>query len=76
MDQFSYIANADTAVIADLYESYLQDPNSVDVSWQNFFKGFDFYTSWNANGSSEVSLSTNGVATKAGAATADVLTIE
>lgn len=76
MDQFSYIANADTAVIADLYESYLQDPNSVDVSWQNFFKGFDFYTSWNANGSSEVSLSTNGVATKAGAATADVLTIQ
>ena len=43
MDQFSYIANADTAAISDLYESYLQDPNSVDISWQNFFKGFDFY---------------------------------
>jgi 2-oxoglutarate dehydrogenase E1 component len=46
MDQFSYIANADTAVIADFYAAYQQDPNSVDVSWQNFFKGFDFYQSW------------------------------
>lgn len=52
MDQFSYIANADTAVIADLYESYLQNPASVDQSWQDFFKGFDFYSSWNNNGSS------------------------
>ena len=47
MDQFSYIANADTAAISDLYESYLQDPNSVDISWQNFFKGFDFHATWN-----------------------------
>lgn len=47
MDQFSYIANADTAAISDLYESYLKDPNSVDISWQNFFKGFDFHATWN-----------------------------
>lgn len=47
MDQFSYIANADTAAISDLYESYLQDSNSVDISWQNFFKGFDFHAAWN-----------------------------
>ena len=46
MDQFSYIANADTAVISDLYDAYLQDPNSVDTSWQSFFKGFDFHASW------------------------------
>lgn len=49
MDQFSYIANADTAAISDLYESYLQDSNSVDVSWQNFFKGFDFHAAWNGS---------------------------
>lgn len=55
MDQFSYIANADTAVISDLYESYQQDPNSVDASWQNFFKGFDFYASWSGEAT------TNGV---------------
>ena len=53
MDQFSYIANADTAAISDLYESYLQDPNSVDISWQNFFKGFDFHAAFNgSNGAS------------------------
>jgi 2-oxoglutarate dehydrogenase E1 component len=57
MDQFSYIANADTAAISDLYESYLKDVNSVDVSWQNFFKGYDFHAGWSgsesgSNGSS------------------------
>ena len=49
MDQFSYIANADTAAISNLYESYLQDSNSVDISWQNFFKGFDFHAKWNGS---------------------------
>jgi 2-oxoglutarate dehydrogenase E1 component len=53
MDQFSYIANADTAAISDLYESYLKDVNSVDASWQNFFKGYDFHAGWSgSNGSS------------------------
>ncbi|MHA8092463.1 2-oxoglutarate dehydrogenase E1 component [Aquirufa regiilacus] len=46
MDPFSYVANADTQVIADLYEAYKQDPNSVDSSWRDFFKGFDFSHTW------------------------------
>ncbi len=46
MDPFSYVANADTQVIADLYEAYKQDPNSVDSSWRDFFKGFDFSQTW------------------------------
>ena len=46
MDPFSYVANADTQVIADLYDAYKQDPNSVDSSWRDFFKGFDFSQSW------------------------------
>lgn len=50
MDSFSYIANADVAVINDLYEQYKKDPQSVDESWQNFFKGFDFNQSYNSNG--------------------------
>jgi 2-oxoglutarate dehydrogenase E1 component len=62
MDQFSYIANADTAAISDLYESYLKDPNSVDTSWQNFFKGFDFHASWNDSEGVSNGIS-NGVAT-------------
>ncbi|MFN8356418.1 MAG: 2-oxoglutarate dehydrogenase E1 component [Spirosomataceae bacterium] len=59
MDPFSYIANADTAVIDELYRAYQQDPTSVDESWQNFFKGFDFSAAWldengKANGNGHV----------------------
>jgi len=65
MDQFSYIANADTAVISDLYDAYLQDPNSVDTSWQSFFKGFDFHASWaEANGEGVAAGSSNGTVDK------------
>jgi 2-oxoglutarate dehydrogenase E1 component len=60
MDPFSYVANADTQVIADLYEAYKQDPNSVDSSWRDFFKGFDFSQTWLGDGA------------PAGAASADV----
>ena len=42
MDQYSYVANSDAAYIDQLYQSYKQDPASVDTSWQQFFKGFDF----------------------------------
>ena len=50
MDQFSYIANGDVAAIESLYQQYLQNPESVDVSWQNFFKGFEFSKAWGTNG--------------------------
>jgi 2-oxoglutarate dehydrogenase E1 component len=46
MDQFSYIANADVVAIEALYSQFKQDPNSVDESWQNFFKGFEFSQQW------------------------------
>lgn len=46
MDPFSFVANSDTQVISDLYDAYIQDPNSVDTSWRDFFKGFDFSQSW------------------------------
>ncbi len=42
MDKYSYIANAHGAYIDGLYESYKEDPESVDESWQKFFEGFDF----------------------------------
>ncbi len=49
MDSFSFLANADVAAISDLYESYKSDQNSVDESWQKFFKGFDFSLTWGAD---------------------------
>ncbi len=42
MDKFSYLSNIDPDKLDDLYNSYKSDPSSVDVSWQNFFKGFEF----------------------------------
>lgn len=51
MDAFSYVANADTQVIADLYEAYKKNPDSVDSSWRDFFKGYDFSQSYSSEGS-------------------------
>ncbi|MXV16942.1 2-oxoglutarate dehydrogenase E1 component [Hufsiella ginkgonis] len=42
MDNLSYLSNADTAYIESLYQSYKEDPGSVDFGWQKFFEGFDF----------------------------------
>lgn len=42
MDKFSYLGNADVNAIEELFIKYQKDPASVDASWQDFFKGFDF----------------------------------
>lgn len=42
MDKFSYLSNADTSSIEDLFQQYLKDNNSVDSGWQKFFEGFEF----------------------------------
>lgn len=49
MDKYSYISNAHTNYIDELYASYKADPSSVDQSWQKFFEGFEF--GQNNNGS-------------------------
>lgn len=51
MDKFSYISNADVGYIDELYQSYKEDPNNVDPSWQKFFEGFEFsQTKFGKNG--------------------------
>jgi len=42
MDRYSYISNAHGSYIDELYESYKNDPESVDGTWQKFFEGFEF----------------------------------
>jgi 2-oxoglutarate dehydrogenase E1 component len=42
MDKFSYVGNSDVVAIEALYSQFLKDPNSVDKTWQDFFKGFEF----------------------------------
>src|SRR5690554_1109102 len=41
MDKLSYLSNADSGYVDALYQSYLEDPESVDFGWQKFFEGFD-----------------------------------
>lgn len=42
MDRFSFLNAAHTEFFADLYEQYLQNPDSIEPSWRAFFQGFDF----------------------------------
>lgn len=54
MDQFSYIANADVAAMDALFQQYKENPSSVDESWQNFFKGFEFNQTFNETSSNGI----------------------
>lgn len=52
MDKFSYVGTSDVNAIESLFLQYNQDPNSVDASWRDFFKGFEFArTSYESEGS-------------------------
>ncbi|MCM4155204.1 2-oxoglutarate dehydrogenase E1 component [Gramella sp. AN32] len=42
MDRFSFLNAAHTAYFAELYDQYLQYPDSVEPSWRAFFQGLDF----------------------------------
>jgi 2-oxoglutarate dehydrogenase E1 component len=42
MDKFSYLGNSDVNAIEELFVQYQKDPNLVDKTWQDFFKGFEF----------------------------------
>jgi 2-oxoglutarate dehydrogenase E1 component len=42
MDRFSFLNAAHTEFFAQLYDQYLENPDSIDTSWRVFFQGFDF----------------------------------
>jgi len=42
MDKYSFLNAAHTAYFAELYDQYLQNPDSVEPSWRAFFQGYDF----------------------------------
>ncbi|MBA2614042.1 MAG: 2-oxoglutarate dehydrogenase E1 component [Bacteroidetes bacterium] len=51
MDKFSYVGTSDVSAIEQLFLQYTQDANSVDASWRDFFKGFEFAkTSYDGDG--------------------------
>jgi len=41
-DKHSYLGNADPAVIEQLYEQFLKNPDSLDAGWRAFFEGYEF----------------------------------
>ena len=42
MDKFSFLGALHTGLIEEMYDKYLQDPQSIEEEWRNFFQGFDF----------------------------------
>ncbi|MDC8005930.1 2-oxoglutarate dehydrogenase E1 component [Aureisphaera galaxeae] len=42
MDRFSFLNAVHPEYLADLYDKYLQFPDSIEPSWRSFFQGFDF----------------------------------
>lgn len=41
MDKFSFLNAAHSGFIANLYDQYLTNPDSVEPSWKSFFQGYD-----------------------------------
>lgn len=62
MDRFSFLNAAHSEFFAQLYNDYLENPDSVEPSWRSFFQGFDFgMTTYNDENSSSIqSSSENG----------------
>ncbi len=42
MDRFSFLNTVSTEYIEELYQQYLESPDSIEPSWKAFFQGFDF----------------------------------
>ena len=42
MDELTYLGNADSSAIEELYNRFRSDPESVETGWRRFFEGFEF----------------------------------
>ena len=42
MDKFSFLGALHTGMIEQMYDKFVQDPQSIEEEWSNFFQGFDF----------------------------------
>jgi len=42
MDKHSFIGNTDIQTLEKLYQQYKNNPDELDESWTNFFRGFEF----------------------------------
>ncbi len=65
MKDFSFITNSHPAAIEAMYQTYLQDPTSIDAELLKFFKGFDFAIA-HSNGNSGATISNEPTEAKSG----------
>ncbi|MCT4665468.1 MAG: 2-oxoglutarate dehydrogenase E1 component [Flavobacteriales bacterium] len=42
MDKFSFLGSIHGAFVEDIYQQYLEDPDSVMPTWRSFFQGYHF----------------------------------
>ena len=42
MDKYSFLGSLDVNMIEEMYNQYINDPQSVEEEWIKFFQGFDF----------------------------------
>ena len=42
MDKYSFIGAIHSNMIEMMYDKYIQNPESVEEGWRNFFQGFEF----------------------------------
>jgi 2-oxoglutarate dehydrogenase E1 component len=64
MKDFSYITNSHPAYIESLYQSFVNDPASIDSEMKKFFEGFDFAVNsgiGGPKGNAQAELSDSGV---------------
>ena len=45
MDRFSFLNTVHTGFIEELYQQYLESPDTVEPSWKSFFQGYDLANS-------------------------------
>ena len=56
-NDYAHLNSSDNHYIDSLYEQFQTDPASVDDSWAQFFKGFEFRKSYDSPASSSQSFS-------------------
>ena len=42
MDKFSFLGNTDINTLEKFYRQYIENPDELEETWRNFFKGFEF----------------------------------
>jgi 2-oxoglutarate dehydrogenase E1 component len=59
MNDFAYVSSSDNSFIDSLYADFRRNPDSVDTSWRQFFKGVEFALTQPLSASDDTSVVSN-----------------